>query len=136
MLGCPEGILQSALQNKTIEAKGEKVQKKIESLHDMLSWSGITHWNIQGDPRRSPDKIFISLKKFKSYHDKKIALTEWRCLNFQMKSPLNKDQALYARDALAKGVYDRLFTWIVKKVNDSLNSRVSNCHMQEQRNYA
>lgn len=42
-----------------------------------------------------------------------------------MKSPLNKDQALYARDALAKGVYDRLFTWIVKKVNDSLNSRVS-----------
>lgn len=88
------------------------------------------------DPRRSPDKIFISLKKFKSYHDKKIALTEWRCLNFQMKSPLNKDQALYARDALAKGVYDRLFTWIVKKVNDSLNSRVSNCHMQEQRNYA
>lgn len=72
MLGCPEGILQSALQNKTIEAKGEKVQKKIESLHDMLSWSGITHWNIQGDPRRSPDKIFISLKKFKSYHDKKL----------------------------------------------------------------
>lgn len=43
----------------------------------------------------------------------------------QLKSPLNKDQALYARDALAKGVYDRLFTWIVKKINDSLNSRVS-----------
>ncbi|XP_078337010.1 unconventional myosin-Ic-like isoform X3 [Crassostrea virginica] len=64
LLGCPEGILQSALQNKTIEAKGEK-----------------------------------------------------------LKSPLNKDQALYARDALAKGVYDRLFTWIVKKINDSLNSR-------------
>lgn len=57
-------------------------------------------------------------------------------MHFQMKSPLNKDQALYALDALAKGVYDRLFTWIVKKVNDSLNSRVSNCHMQEQRNYA
>ncbi|XP_061162606.1 unconventional myosin-Ic-like [Saccostrea echinata] len=64
LLGCPEGVLQSALQNRTIEAKGEK-----------------------------------------------------------MKSPLNKDQALYARDALAKGVYDRLFTWIVKKVNNSLNSR-------------
>ncbi|KAK3084998.1 hypothetical protein FSP39_022632 [Pinctada imbricata] len=64
LLGCQEEVLKSALQNRTIEAKGEK-----------------------------------------------------------MKSPLNKDQALYARDALAKGIYDRLFTWIVHKVNDSLTRR-------------
>ncbi|KAL3857173.1 hypothetical protein ACJMK2_011868 [Sinanodonta woodiana] len=43
-------------------------------------------------------------------------------------SPLTLDQALYARDALAKGVYDRLFTWIVTKVNDSLNSRKKQKH--------
>ncbi|CAG2185717.1 MYO1 [Mytilus edulis] len=41
----------------------------------------------------------------------------------QMKSSLTKEQALYARDALAKGVYDRLFTWIVQKINESLSSR-------------
>ncbi|XP_071180083.1 unconventional myosin-Ic-like [Mytilus edulis] len=64
LLGCPEEILVSALQNKTIEAMGEK-----------------------------------------------------------MKSSLTKEQALYARDALAKGVYDRLFTWIVQKINESLSSR-------------
>lgn len=38
----------------------------------------------------------------------------------KMKTPLNSEQAIYVRDALAKGIYDRLFTWIVKKINASL----------------
>ncbi|XP_041348881.1 unconventional myosin-Ic-like [Gigantopelta aegis] len=41
----------------------------------------------------------------------------------KVKTPLNQDQALYARDALGKGIYDRLFTWIVKKINVSLAKR-------------
>lgn len=64
LLGCQEDLLLSALQNKTIEAKGEK-----------------------------------------------------------MKSPLTVEQALYAKDALAKGIYDRLFSWIVKKINSSLSNK-------------
>jgi len=36
-------------------------------------------------------------------------------------SPLTCEQAAYARDALAKGVYNRLFMWIVKHVNSSLS---------------
>ena len=31
------------------------------------------------------------------------------------------EQAVYARDALAKGAYNRLFVWIVKHVNASLS---------------
>ncbi|XP_050411443.1 unconventional myosin-Ic isoform X2 [Patella vulgata] len=61
LLGCEGDTLESALHNRTIDARGEK-----------------------------------------------------------LKTPLNVDQAMYARDALAKGIYDRLFTWMVQKINKAL----------------
>ncbi|XP_010784624.1 unconventional myosin-Ic-like [Notothenia coriiceps] len=35
-------------------------------------------------------------------------------------SPLNREQASSARDALSKAVYGRTFTWLVNKINASL----------------
>ncbi len=41
-----------------------------------------------------------------------------------MISPLGLEQALSARDSLAKAIYGRAFTWLVQKLNQSLAFKV------------
>lgn len=40
-------------------------------------------------------------------------------------SPLTVEQAVHARDALAKSTYERMFHWLVQRLNSSLENKVN-----------
>lgn len=43
-------------------------------------------------------------------------------MDFVLK-PLTRQEAECARDALSKALYDRLFTWLVRRINDKIKVR-------------
>lgn len=45
-------------------------------------------------------------------------------LALKVLSPFTVDHALYARDALAKAIYGHTFTWLVNKINASMENKV------------
>lgn len=111
LLGVDGSVLKEALTHKKIVAKGEEVISQYLCLF-CLSFRFQNTWSL------IISTCIWSISRCCVY------TVVFMCVWFQMISPLSLEQALSARDSMAKAIYGRAFTWLVQKLNQSLAFKV------------
>nr|XP_046225832.1 unconventional myosin-Ih isoform X4 [Oncorhynchus gorbuscha] len=117
---------------------GEGECAKVSSVNDKSDWKTVrkalsviefSESNIEGYAtlNNSPEIHWLSKLLGIPAQVIQVGLTHRKieARSEEVLSPFTVDQAVYAKDALAKAIYGRTFTWLVNELNESLANKDS-----------